>query len=104
MHSYALLKELEIQYYRVIKCKQPLFNFSNTVGHIYIIIPVLLLSHTPPPPPPRYCPQCKAHREATKQLLLWRLPRCLVVHLKRFSFHNPLFRNKLDKLVHFPLQ
>lgn len=51
-----------------------------------------------------YCPQCKAHREATKQLLLWRLPRCLVVHLKRFSFHNPLFRNKLDKLVHFPLQ
>ena len=52
----------------------------------------------------RYCPECKAHREATKQLSVWRLPECLIIHLKRFSFRNILFKDKITKLVDFPLR
>lgn len=52
----------------------------------------------------RYCPQCKAHREATKQLSVWRLPEILIIHLKRFSFRNILFKDKITKLVEFPLR
>ena len=52
----------------------------------------------------RYCPTCKAHREATKQLSVWRLPEILIIHLKRFSFRNILFKDKITKLVDFPLR
>ena len=52
----------------------------------------------------RYCPKCKAHREATKQLSVWRLPEILIIHLKRFSFRNILFKDKITKLVEFPLR
>ncbi|XP_078372001.1 ubiquitin carboxyl-terminal hydrolase 19-like isoform X3 [Oculina patagonica] len=51
-----------------------------------------------------YCPECKAHREATKQLSVWRLPEILIIHLKRFSFRNILFKDKITKLVEFPLR
>lgn len=51
-----------------------------------------------------YCPKCKAHREATKQLSVWRLPEILIIHLKRFSFRNILFKDKITKLVEFPLR
>ena len=43
----------------------------------------------------RYCPHCKAHREATKQLSVWRLSEILIIHLKRFSFRNLLFKDKI---------
>lgn len=43
-----------------------------------------------------YCPQCKEHKEATKSLRVWRAPKQLVIHLKRFSWRNVLFRDKLD--------
>jgi len=49
-----------------------------------------------------YCPKCKEHREATKQMSLWRLPDILTIQLKRFSFRNLLWRDKIDKKVHFP--
>uniref|UniRef100_W5N6A2 ubiquitinyl hydrolase 1 n=1 Tax=Lepisosteus oculatus TaxID=7918 RepID=W5N6A2_LEPOC len=29
-----------------------------------------------------YCPKCKQHREASKQLMLWRLPNVLIIQLK----------------------
>jgi len=51
----------------------------------------------------RYCPQCKEHREASKQLSIWRLPDLLIVQLKRFSFANYIWRCKIDKLVQFPV-
>ena len=51
----------------------------------------------------RYCPQCKEHREATKQMSVWRLP-VLIIHLKKFSFHNFIWRDKIDKLVKIPLR
>ncbi|RWS11041.1 ubiquitin carboxyl-terminal hydrolase 19-like protein [Dinothrombium tinctorium] len=50
-----------------------------------------------------YCPRCKEHREASKQLSLWRLPQLLVIQLKRFSFKSLMFREKIDKLVKFPI-
>ncbi|KAI9557505.1 hypothetical protein GHT06_017333 [Daphnia sinensis] len=50
-----------------------------------------------------YCPKCKEHREATKQMSLWRLPEILTIQLKRFSFRNLLWRDKIDQKVHFPI-
>lgn len=51
-----------------------------------------------------YCPKCKEHREATKQMSLWRLPEILTIQLKRFSFRNLLWRDKIDQKVHFPVE
>lgn len=50
-----------------------------------------------------YCPKCKVHCQATKELSLWRLPPTLIIHLKRFSFVGMLWRNKIDDLVDFPV-
>ena len=35
---------------------------------------------------------------------VWRLPHTLVIQLKRFSFRNALWRDKIDKLVEFPIR
>lgn len=48
--------------------------------------------------------RCKEHREATKQMSLWRLPEILTIQLKRFSFRNLLWRDKIDQKVHFPIE
>ncbi|XP_064487275.1 ubiquitin carboxyl-terminal hydrolase 19-like [Ornithodoros turicata] len=50
-----------------------------------------------------YCPSCKEHRQATKELSLWRLPVVLIIQLKRFSFTRLIFRDKIDKMVEFPI-
>lgn len=53
----------------------------------------------------RYCPSCKAHKCARKKIDLWKLPKILVLHLKRFGFSNRLlFREKIDNFVDFPLK
>ncbi|XP_072026570.1 ubiquitin carboxyl-terminal hydrolase 4-like [Amphiura filiformis] len=49
-----------------------------------------------------YCPDCKKHQEASKKFDLWKLPKVLVVHLKRFSYTR-FWRDKLDTMVNFPL-
>ncbi|XP_060079389.1 ubiquitin carboxyl-terminal hydrolase 19-like [Ylistrum balloti] len=51
-----------------------------------------------------YCPRCKEHREATKQMSIWRLPHTLIIQLKRFSFRNFIWRDKIDKMVEFPVR
>jgi ubiquitin C-terminal hydrolase len=51
----------------------------------------------------RFCPQCKENREAIKQIALWRLPQILVIQLKRFSFRNIIWRDKIDRMVHYPI-
>ncbi|XP_021369887.1 ubiquitin carboxyl-terminal hydrolase 19-like isoform X2 [Mizuhopecten yessoensis] len=51
-----------------------------------------------------YCPRCKEHREATKQMSIWRLPHTLIIQLKRFSFRNFIWRDKIDKMVDFPVR
>jgi len=52
----------------------------------------------------RFCPRCRLHCRATKEMSLWRLPQILVIHLKRFSFANLLLRDKIEDLVEFPLR
>ncbi|KAK2163342.1 hypothetical protein LSH36_81g02038 [Paralvinella palmiformis] len=51
-----------------------------------------------------YCPSCKEHREATKQLSIWRLPAYLIIQLKRFSFSSFIWRDKIDKMVEYPVR
>ncbi|XP_042195453.1 ubiquitin carboxyl-terminal hydrolase 19 isoform X9 [Callorhinchus milii] len=51
-----------------------------------------------------YCPKCKQHREASKQLMLWRLPNVLIIQLKRFSFRNFIWRDKINDMVEFPIR
>ncbi|CAM4694302.1 unnamed protein product [Lepidochelys kempii] len=51
-----------------------------------------------------YCPECKQHREASKQLLLWRLPNVLIIQLKRFSFRSFIWRDKINDMVDFPVR
>lgn len=49
-----------------------------------------------------YCPRCKKHVEAIKQMSIWRLPHTLVIQLKRFSFQHFLLRSKIKKHIDFP--
>ncbi|XP_069499390.1 ubiquitin carboxyl-terminal hydrolase 19 isoform X2 [Ambystoma mexicanum] len=51
-----------------------------------------------------YCPTCKQHREASKQLMLWRLPNVLIIQLKRFSFRSFIWRDKINDMVDFPVR
>jgi hypothetical protein len=50
-----------------------------------------------------YCIKCKEHREAFKKFDIWKLPRVVVVHLKRFQFSRT-WREKIDALVDFPVR
>lgn len=49
-----------------------------------------------------YCPTCKEHRQATKQIQLWNTPDILLIHLKRFE-NQRSFSDKIDEIVHFPI-
>lgn len=52
-----------------------------------------------------YCPKCKAHVRAYKQMRLWKTPDVLIVHLKRFSSHGTWGqRRKIDEKVDFPIE
>jgi ubiquitin C-terminal hydrolase len=50
-----------------------------------------------------FCPGCRAHVQAEKQIGLWSLPPVLVVHLKRFAFLSNRYREKLEDRVEYPL-
>ena len=51
-----------------------------------------------------YCSTCKEHKEAQKQLQIYKLPKILIIQLKRFKSQMSLFRNsKNNSLVSFPL-
>lgn len=56
------------------------------------------------PEDPWYCSKCKEFQQATKKFDLWTVPPILVIHLKRFSYKNRHWREKLETLVEFPLQ
>lgn len=55
------------------------------------------------PEDPWYCSKCKEFQQATKKFDLWRLPPILVVHLKRFSYRNRYYREKLETFVDYPI-
>jgi len=57
-----------------------------------------------------YCSKCKDHVQAVKTLELFRLPRLLIITLKRFKTGKSRYGmmgmsgSKLDTLVDFPLE
>ncbi|XP_059495230.1 ubiquitin carboxyl-terminal hydrolase 8 isoform X1 [Stegostoma tigrinum] len=50
-----------------------------------------------------HCSNCKAHRDSTKKLEIWKLPPILLIHLKRFSYEGR-WKQKLQTNVDFPLE
>jgi ubiquitin carboxyl-terminal hydrolase 4/11/15 len=55
------------------------------------------------PEDPWYCAKCQEFQQATKKFDLWKLPPVLVVHLKRFSYKNRYWREKLETFVDYPI-
>ena len=51
-----------------------------------------------------FCSKCNKHQQAEKQLSVWKAPEILVLHLKRFSFRNVLWKDKLDFMIEYPLE
>ncbi|XP_056134354.1 ubiquitin carboxyl-terminal hydrolase 8-like [Lampris incognitus] len=49
-----------------------------------------------------FCRHCKAHRDSTKKLEIWKVPPIVLVHLKRFSYEGR-WKQKLQTTVDFPL-
>ncbi|XP_068455558.1 ubiquitin carboxyl-terminal hydrolase 8 [Clinocottus analis] len=49
-----------------------------------------------------FCRHCKAHRDSTKKLEIWKVPPIVLVHLKRFSYEGR-WKQKLQTAVDFPL-
>ncbi len=53
-----------------------------------------------------YCSNCKENRQALKQLQIYKLPRILIIQLKRFKNENTgffFFDNKNDVKIDFPI-
>lgn len=50
-----------------------------------------------------YCPKCKEHRRAFKKLDLWKFPKILIVHLKRFNYSR-FSREKTDTEITIPVK
>ncbi|KAL4471572.1 hypothetical protein ABPG74_008465 [Tetrahymena malaccensis] len=50
-----------------------------------------------------YCPECKKHQKAQKQIVIYRAPEILILHLKRFKGSSGIFKSKLTKVVDFPI-
>ena len=48
-----------------------------------------------------YCSKCKTHRSAKRSFSIFRCPRILVLHLKRFTF-STFRRSKLSTSIDFP--
>eukprot|EP01028_Stygiella_incarcerata_P007492 TRINITY_DN3102_c0_g1_i1.p1 TRINITY_DN3102_c0_g1~~TRINITY_DN3102_c0_g1_i1.p1 ORF type:complete len:958 (+),score=216.20 TRINITY_DN3102_c0_g1_i1:428-2875(+) len=49
-----------------------------------------------------YCPRCKDHKQATRKMGIWHLPKLLVIHLKRFQYTR-IWRDKLETPISFPV-
>jgi hypothetical protein len=49
-----------------------------------------------------FCPHCRKHVRAKKQLDIWKVPDVLIIHLKRFG--GGRYAKKLDTYVDFPDQ
>lgn len=49
-----------------------------------------------------YCKKCNEHQRAFKKFDLWKLPKVLVIHLKRYKSHYRVMKNEL--LVEYPLE
>lgn len=52
---------------------------------------------------PWFCPRCERNQCAKKTMTVWQYPDRLIIHLKRFMFHE-LSSTKVDNNVVFPLE
>lgn len=50
-----------------------------------------------------YCPHCKDHKLATKELTIYKAPDVLILHLKRFKSKGIVRKEKNEANVLFPL-
>ena len=52
-----------------------------------------------------YCSHCKSHQMGTKKLDLWKLPKILIIHLKRFIQHpRHMSWTKQNVDIEYPLE
>jgi ubiquitin carboxyl-terminal hydrolase 4/11/15 len=49
-----------------------------------------------------YCPECKEHVQAYKKFSISKVPKLLLIHLKRFSYRGQ-HRERIDDVVKFPI-
>lgn len=50
-----------------------------------------------------HCPRCQRFTKLTKKITITRLPRILIIHLKRFNMHSNGYFRKLDTFVTYPV-
>lgn len=49
-----------------------------------------------------YCPSCKEHKLANKEMSIYRAPKILILHLKRFKQKGLIRKEKNESKVNFP--
>ena len=49
-----------------------------------------------------YCPKCKDHKLATKEMTIYKAPDILILHLKRFKSKGIIRKEKNEANVQFP--
>ncbi|XP_041654745.1 ubiquitin carboxyl-terminal hydrolase 19 isoform X2 [Cheilinus undulatus] len=102
LKEYVLVSSKELEY------EEDPGSLSETVRAGHFTLEQCLNLFTKPevlaPEEAWYCPKCQQHREASKQLLLWRLPNVLIIQLKRFSFRSFIWRDKINDMVDFPVR
>ncbi|XP_028265096.1 ubiquitin carboxyl-terminal hydrolase 19 isoform X2 [Parambassis ranga] len=102
LKEYVLVKSKELEY------EEDPGSLSETARAGHFTLEQCLNLFTKPevlaPEEAWYCPKCQQHREASKQLLLWRLPNILIIQLKRFSFRSFIWRDKINDMVDFPVR
>jgi len=95
---YAVVEDYQPKIERIIE-----LNDNSEQFHLHDCIKLFTEAEVLAPEEAWYCPQCKKHEQATKQLSLWSLPDILIIQLKRFSFKNYLWKDKIDRFIDFPI-
>uniref|UniRef100_A0A8C5QPW5 ubiquitinyl hydrolase 1 n=1 Tax=Leptobrachium leishanense TaxID=445787 RepID=A0A8C5QPW5_9ANUR len=102
------LKEFVLVESKELECKEDPGSASEAArARLFTLDQCLNLFTKPEVLSPKeawYCPKCNQHREASKQLMLWRLPNILIIQLKHFSFRTFIWRDKINDMVDFPVR
>jgi len=85
-------------------CNRPAENDLDDTISLDKCIDLFTTTEKLGPEDPWYCSKCKQFQQATKKFDLWMLPPILVIHLKRFSYKNRYWREKLETLVNYPIK
>uniref|UniRef100_A0A0R3S6I2 Ubiquitin carboxyl-terminal hydrolase n=1 Tax=Elaeophora elaphi TaxID=1147741 RepID=A0A0R3S6I2_9BILA len=105
----VLLQDIDVEktaYYQ--KMSSSMASSSSIASNPSLYDMLAMFSETERLKPEEYCSKCKEHVEATKQLVLYRLPPVLIIQLKRFIYTTSLMtihrRSKDDRPVRYPLE